>query len=474
MTTALIAVLLAGCSQEQGPIAPADNAPPLNFGYVLPEGAVLSSATFKVFAVGATFQNVEIYRTAVDWQEMTVTWDNFDLYGGSFDPTALGGFTVSTGMTYYAVDVTAQVMAWMNGDQPNYGLLIKQPVVLGERTEYYSRERVENPHPPVLELVYTIGGETVTELLEPLADAMINAAYPDDNWGYTDKLYSGWLNGAEKVSLVRFDVDVVEPELAAIGDYVWFDMNQNGVQDDGEAGVPGVTVHLTDCQGNVLDTMFTDENGYYLFDNLEPGNYAIHFVLPDGYVFTMQDIGLDDLDSDADPQTGATICTELVAGETDLTWDAGIFMPQQDEGCSHTIGYWKNHCGFGPQADVVTALLGDGIWLGDPAGAKSLAVTNRTIAYNVLRQSVYGRPSNGITKLYAQLLGAKLSIADGASDGAVALAIAAADAFLATHDWNDWGGLSDAQKDMVMGWHGMFDDYNNGDIGPGHCDETGE
>ncbi len=99
---------------------------------------------------------------------------------------------------------------------------------------------------------------------------------------------------------------------------------------------------------------------------------------------------------------------------------------------------------------------------------------NRTIAYNVLRQRVYGSPSNGITKLYAQLLGAKLSIADGAGDGAVAMAIAAADAFLASHDWTDWNGLSTAQKDMVMAWHGMFDDYNNGEIGPGHCDETGE
>ncbi len=234
--TALAALLLAGCSQDRGPIAPTNDAPPADLGYVLPEGATLTSATFKVFAVGATFENVGIYRTTVDWEETTVTWDNFDLYGGSFDPAALGGFTVSTGMTYYAVDVTAQVMAWMNGDQPNYGLLIKQPVELSQRTEYYSRERGTDP--PVLELVYTIGGETVTELLEPLADAMINAVEPAVNYGTLDKLYSGWRNEGEKVSLVRFDLDIVEPELAAIGDFVWYDMNQNGVQDDGEAGVP--------------------------------------------------------------------------------------------------------------------------------------------------------------------------------------------------------------------------------------------
>jgi len=469
LASTLVALLAAGCSQDNGPLAPTPSAPPANFGYLLPEGATVASATFKIFAVGATYQSVEIYRTTADWAEMTATWNNFDLYGGSFDPAALGGFTVATGMSYYTVDVTAQVMAWMSGAQPNYGLLVKQPVELSSRTEYYSRERGTNP--PVLEIVYMLDGSPYTEVLQPLADVMINAVEPNTNFGATDKLYSGWRDTGEKVSLVRFDLDVVEPELAAIGDYVWYDTNQNGIQDEGEAGVPGVTVHLTDCEGNVVDTMLTDANGYYLFDELEPGEYAIHFVLPDGYVFTLQNIGADNLDSDADPFTGETECTELVAGETDLSWDAGIFMPEQEEGCTHTIGYWKTHCGFGPQSDVVTALLGAGIWLGDADGDESLAVTTRQIAYDVLRQRVYGTPSNGITKLYAQLLGAKLSMADGAGDGAVALTIAAADAFLAMHDWHDWSSLSADQQMMVLGWHDLLDDYNNGEIGPGHCDE---
>lgn len=467
---ALVALLATGCSQDNGPIAPAPSGPAADFGYQLPDGATLTSATFKIFAVGATFQDVEIYRTTVDWDEMTVTWNSFDLYGGSFDPTPLGGFTVSAGLTYFSVDVTGQVADWMSGADPNYGLLVKQPVELSPRSEYYSRERGENP--PVLEIVYTIGGDTFTDVLEPLADAMINAVEPDVNFGALDKLYSGWRNEGEKVSLVRFDLDVTQPELAAIGDYVWYDMNQDGIQDEGEMGVEGVTVHLMDCQGNILDEMLTDANGFYWFGDLEPGDYNIHFVLPDGYVFSPQDQGSDDaLDSDADTATGMAICTTLDPGEEDPTWDAGIYMPEEQEGCSHTIGYWKTHSGFGPQDDVVTPLLGSGIWLGDAGGDKSLAVTTAQIAYDVLNQNVYGRPSNGITKLYAQLLGAKLSIADGASDDDVALAIAEADAFLATHDWHDWSGLSDAEKDMVMDWHDMLDDYNNGLIGPGHCDE---
>ncbi len=139
------------------------------------------------------------------------------------------------------------------------------------------------------------------------------------------------------------------------------------------------------------------------------------------------------------------------------------------EGCTRTIGYWKTHAGFGPQDDEVTPLLS--VWLGDAGGSKSILVADAATAVDVLKMKTYGKPSNGITKLYAQLLGAKLNVASGASGSDVASAIADADAFLAGTDWNDWSGLSGADKDMVLDWKDMLDDYNNGDIGPGHCDD---
>ncbi|MBN2226887.1 MAG: DNRLRE domain-containing protein [candidate division Zixibacteria bacterium] len=160
--------------------------------------------------------------------------------------------------------------------------------------------------------------------------------------------------------------------------------------------------------------------------------------------------------------------------ETDLEkqslvkFDLEVAPPQQ-EGCSRTIGYWKTHAGFGPQADMVSAYLP--IWLGTEGGAKSLAVTDAATAVNVLKMKTYGSNSNGITKLYAQLLGTKLSIASGASDVDVADAIAEADAFLADHDYTNWKKLSGEEKDMVLDLKTMFDDYNNGIIGPGHCDD---
>lgn len=259
------------------------------------------------------------------------------------------------------------------------------------------------------------------------------------------------------------------PELACIGDYVWYDANMDGIQDPDELPVKGVVVLLMDCEGNILDNTTTDANGYYEFCELDAGGYTINFVLPDNHVFSPMFIGGDPAkDSDPDPDTGMSVCTPLLPGEFNHTIDAGIYVPVQ-EGCTLTIGFWKNHAGFGPQDDVLSQYLT--ITLGDDGGAKSLVVDSAGIAVDVLKMKTYGKNNNGITKLYAQLLAAKLNFAAGASDGDVADYVTDADAFLADHDYMDWDGLSDDDKDMVMMWQGSFDDYNNGLIGPGHCED---
>ena len=48
--------------------------------------------------------------------------------------------------------------------------------------------------------------------------------------------------------------------------------------------------------------------------------------------------------------------------------------------------------------------------------------------------------------------------------------IAAADAFLATHDTLGWEGLADGPAGEVLAWMTTLDNYNNGLVGPEHCD----
>lgn len=141
-------------------------------------------------------------------------------------------------------------------------------------------------------------------------------------------------------------------------------------------------------------------------------------------------------------------------------------------GCTRTIGYWKNHAGFGPQADVVTQYLPR--YLGTAGGTKTRFVDTAAKAVQYL--SFYGSnnvfaASNGINKLYAQLLAAKLNIASGAAGSAAASTIGAADTFLASNDSLSWAGLSSKSQKAVLGWMSTLDGYNNGLTGPGHCDE---
>ena len=133
-------------------------------------------------------------------------------------------------------------------------------------------------------------------------------------------------------------------QTAALGDRVWLDINANGRQDSGEAGAPGVTVHLLGDNNQVLATAITNGEGLYLFENLPPATYRVHFILPTGYAFTSRDTGSDDRDSDAAPDTGKTGNIDLAAAETDLTWDAGLITLDE------------------PPVSTLPAALGDYVW----------------------------------------------------------------------------------------------------------------
>ena len=116
-------------------------------------------------------------------------------------------------------------------------------------------------------------------------------------------------------------------DVASTGDFVWNDINKDGIQDAGEPGIPGVTVNLYNSTGEIIATTTTNAAGHYLFNNIIPGTYSLGFVLPIGYKFSSQNQGTDDTkDSDVDVTTGKTITKTLLSEENDLTWDAGMYM----------------------------------------------------------------------------------------------------------------------------------------------------
>jgi large repetitive protein len=65
---------------------------------------------------------------------------------------------------------------------------------------------------------------------------------------------------------------------ASLSGFVYIDLDNDGVKDAFESGLPGVTVTLTgtDDQGTAIDIdVVTDATGAYTFENLRPGSYTI-------------------------------------------------------------------------------------------------------------------------------------------------------------------------------------------------------
>jgi uncharacterized repeat protein (TIGR01451 family) len=142
------------------------------------------------------------------------------------------------------------------------------------------------------------------------------------------------------------DAGLIATELAALGNYVWFDRNNDGLQNESPFdGVNGVTVKLfvDDGDGNpepgagdvqvaatVTDDDVYGQPGYYLFDGLIPGlRYFVQFVQPASATgFTTQNAGADDaVDSDAATGTGVTPMVTLAPSEVNRTIDAGLVRP---------------------------------------------------------------------------------------------------------------------------------------------------
>lgn len=136
----------------------------------------------------------------------------------------------------------------------------------------------------------------------------------------------------------NLDVDAGYYKLANLGNYVWEDINQNGIQDGTEPAIENVQVILngTTSTGEIINqTTYTDVSGIYMFSNLIPGSYTVTFVKPNtDYTITNMDMETDDgRDSDANPTSGVTEVIELTSGENNLTVDAGMYR------CSNIGGF---------------------------------------------------------------------------------------------------------------------------------------
>jgi cysteine-rich repeat protein len=143
-----------------------------------------------------------------------------------------------------------------------------------------------------------------------------------------------------------------------------------------------------------------------------------------------------------------TSCSMQGSSEQALSGgDAGT----SDDDCTFTQGYWKNH----PEAWPVASLK-----LGTVTYTKDQLIA-------ILKTPVKG---NGLIQLSHQLIAAKLNIAAGAADADIKVTIEAADKLIGALVI----GEAELDTNKTSELNGKLDAFNNGNIGPGHCDGGGD
>ncbi len=217
---------------------------------------------------------------------------------------------------------------------------------------------------------------------------------------------------------------------------------------------------------------------FYSREGDAPPSLEMVFSTPDGEQVVIEDV-LDDAfigEDSFDTAWGNT--DKLYTGyKNDFTkhslvrFDIPTVLPprgEDEEGCTRRIKYWKRHSGVCNRPDEITPLLP--IWLGEPDGDKSRYIEDNMTAFKFLKKNHFGRPRNGITKLYAQLLAAKLNIENGADPTEIETTLDEVDAYLADHNWRDWCRVGHNEKRQIRTWKNTLRKFNQGKIGPGACE----
>jgi protocatechuate 3,4-dioxygenase beta subunit len=171
--------------------------------------------------------------------------------------------------------------------------------------------------------------------------------------------------------------------------YEWSDLNGDGVREPGEPVLGGMTVELwqpskggpeaqspqpasqAPGDGTLVATTTTDENGYYHFDALMPGQYYVTFVKPSGTIWTWTNAGTDPaLDSDVDPEIsdqgagpdqGRTDTFNVPLDDSADTVSAGVTEPAEVSGYlwydANNNGLWD--AGESPLANFLISFSGE-------------------------------------------------------------------------------------------------------------------
>ncbi len=116
------------------------------------------------------------------------------------------------------------------------------------------------------------GGDVVSSFMDPIDIYSFGLAWYNNDNGSRNRVYevgySGDVSTFGKANGLG-DIELSGSTLSLeIGNYVWNDLDQDGIQDPNEPGFPNVTLELYNGAGNILlGSTTTDASGHYYFNS---------------------------------------------------------------------------------------------------------------------------------------------------------------------------------------------------------------
>jgi hypothetical protein len=224
-----------------------------------------------------------------------------------------------------------------------------------------------------------------------------------------------------------------------IGDTVFNDPNGNGVQDLGEAGIPGVVVYLLDANGqptsdnNGQSSATTDGTGTYSFD-VFPGTYSVR-VGAENFNLGGPLVG-------ATSTTGGEVLTRTVTDADVLTYDFGYKFPPSV--CVVTPGIWRTT--FKDQWPVDSITVAGVTYTREEA----IRIMSSPVKYDMTYQ------------LFAQVVATKLNILNGNPSSCIDAAVETAETWLMSYPLGSGVILFSPAWRSIMFTFKDLDNYNKG------------
>ncbi len=269
-------------------------------------------------------------------------------------------------------------------------------------------------------------------------------------------------------ALVLVSPIAVTPALAqtnCISGFVWYDANNNGIQDIGETGIQGAIVTTT--VGESDSSVVTDQFGRYEICGVL-GDVQVWVTFPEGFDVASpanslltddshDSDGVDIVTSEGQP---SVVYSDVVTAPNSTT-DFGFWHPAvaQQPGTG-TPGYWKNHPEAWPANIVQNGIVVGGrlytqaqaiALLSDPGSDKSLT-------------------------MFSSLVPAMLNVIIGNNSSCVDQTIIAANTWMGTPPPAGAGYAGSKVKASSLAWkngeplHRILDNYNNGMLCAPHRD----